>query len=319
MAKKSVLHVKNDAVFKMFFADERNKDSLISFLKSVLKLQDEDYNEILITDPHLLPEYNGDKLGIIDVKLRTKSGKIIQIEIQLKVTPEMYKRIIFYNAKLIAEQLGNGDEYKGVRKVISILITNETIIKNNTNKVSDISRYHHRFTLYDSDARIEFSDIIEIHTLELSKLPERVDGTQLYDWAKFINAETEEELNMIAERNPEVQKAVVKLVELSADEKARYIAEQREKARRDMQMWKDYMMEQGMQEGIEKGTELGIKYGTEQGMQQGIQQGIQEGIEKGTELGIKKGKEEERELWQSVIADKDAEIERLRALLESKN
>jgi len=38
---------------------------------------------------------------------------------------------------------------------------------------------------------------------------------------------------MIAERNPQVAKAVVKLRELSADERARDTYERREKARRD--------------------------------------------------------------------------------------
>ena len=79
-----------------------------------------------------------------------------------------------------------------------------------------------------------FSDIIEIHTLELSKLPEAADGTDLYDWAKFIAAEPEEELQMAAERNPQVQKAVLKLRELSADERARVLYENREKALRDI-------------------------------------------------------------------------------------
>ena len=77
------------------------------------------------------------------------------------------------------------------------------------------------------------SDIIEIHTLELKKLPVDADGTELYDWAKFIAADTEEELNMIAVRNPQVAQAVVKLRELSADERARDLYERREKARRD--------------------------------------------------------------------------------------
>jgi len=40
-------------------------------------------------------------------------------------------------------------------------------------------------------------------------------------------------LNMIAERNPQVAKAVVKLRELSADERAHDTYERREKARRD--------------------------------------------------------------------------------------
>ena len=47
-------------------------------------------------------------------------------------------------------------------------------------------------------------------------------------------AESEEELNMVAEMNPQMRKAVVKLQELSADERARDLYERREKARRDI-------------------------------------------------------------------------------------
>jgi len=91
---------------------------------------------------------------------------------------------------------------------------------------------------------VELTDIIEIHSLELDKLPEGADGTQLYDWARFINAESEEELNMIAERNPEVGKAVVKLRELSADERARDLYERREKERRDIASQKRWAIKQ---------------------------------------------------------------------------
>jgi len=66
------------------------------------------------------------------------------------------------------------------------------------------------------------------------KLPKGADGTTLYDWASFIAAESKEELDMIAERNPEVKKAVVKLLELSADEQVRDLYERREKERRDI-------------------------------------------------------------------------------------
>jgi len=119
MGNMEFLPVKSDVVFRLFFADERNVESLVGFLKSVLRLPDDDYNEI------------------------------------------------------------------------------------------------------------------EIYTLELGKLPDGADGTELYDWAKFIAADTEEELNMIAERNPQVARAVVRLRELSADERARDLYERREKARRD--------------------------------------------------------------------------------------
>jgi len=280
---KKILPVKNDVIFRLFFADERNVDFLKSFLKSVLKLPDEDYNEITIIDPHLLPEYTGDKLSVIDVKLRTKSGKIVHIEIQLKVTPEMKNRIIFYDAKLITEQLGKSERYETIQQVISIIITEEKLIK-------ESAGYHHRFTFYDSSSKIEFSDIIEIYTLELGKLPDLADGTQLYDWAKLIAAETEEELNMIAERNPEVKPATVKILELSGDELVRDRYERQLKAERDLNMWKRFMESEGWAKGEAEGRTKGEA----------------------------EGRAEEAKKWQAALADKDAEIARLRAELEAR-
>jgi predicted transposase/invertase (TIGR01784 family) len=216
----------------MFFADERDTESLTGFLKSVLHLADDDYEVIEIADPHLLQEYNEDKLAIIDIKLHTKSRKIIHIEIQLKVTKELKSRIMYYGAKLITEQIGEKGKYRDINKVISIIITDESLIEGST-------KYHHRFKVCEPETGIELSDLIEYHTIELCKLPDGADGTKLYDWAKFIAAETEEELNMLAERNPEVGRAVIKLKKMSADEKARDLYERRLKAMRDHAMHVD--------------------------------------------------------------------------------
>ncbi len=84
---------------------------------------------------------------------------------------------------------------------------------------------------------MEFSDLIEIHSLELRKLPEGTDGTKLYDWARFIAAESDDEMDNAAARNPEVKKAVVRFRELTADERTRDLYERREKARRDQAMF----------------------------------------------------------------------------------
>jgi len=252
--KKSTLPVKSDVIFRLFFADERNIEFLTEFLKSVLQLPEDDYEEIEISDPHLLREFDGDKLAIIDVKLRTKSKKIIHIEIQLKVSSEFKERIIYYSSKLITEQIGSGKDYDVIKKVISIVITEEELIENS-------KKYHHRFVLTDTETGIVFSDLMEIHTVELGKLPDTSDGTQLYDWASFIAADTEEELDMLAERNTEVGKAVVKLRELSADEKARDLYERREKARRDLEMFIKDAKKEGRNEGLVAGRNEGLVEG----------------------------------------------------------
>jgi len=239
--KRPFLPVKYDVIFRLFFADERNEDDLIDFLKSILRLPDSEYESIVITDPHLLPDYVGDKYAVIDVKLHTKTRKVIHIEVQLKVPPTMRNRVIYYNSKLITEQLGESDQYDKIQRAITLVITEEIIVPNS-------DRYFHRFTYSDLDAGVEFSDLKELYTLELGKLPAETDGTIRYDWAKFIDAETEEELDMVAQRNPQIKRAAVKLRELSADEKARDMYERRIKSQRDEVMFTDGARQEGRAE-----------------------------------------------------------------------
>ncbi|MDR0999260.1 MAG: Rpn family recombination-promoting nuclease/putative transposase [Clostridiales bacterium] len=271
MNKKSILPVKSDVIFRLFFADERNTEFLVSFLKSALDLPEDDYGDIEIADPHLLREYPQDKLGIIDIKLKTRSKKVVHIEIQLSVTPELKNRIVFYDAKLVTEQVDSGDDYSVVKRVISIVITDEVLIKRSP-------RYHHRFRLYDKDADVEFTDLLEIHSLELPKLPRDTDGTPLYDWTSFIAAETEEELNMLAEKDPTIGRAVVKLLELSADERARDLYERREKERRDAAMF--------LRDAARRGKVEGLVEGEAKGLARGLVEGSKKTIDVMRELGL---------------------------------
>ena len=91
------------------------------------------------------------------------------------------------------------------------------------------------------------------NTLELPKLPQDGDGTPLWDWLRFVGARRKEELDMLAEKNPQVGKAVAKLVELNADERARLIADSREKLRRDTASQLRSARMEGREEGLEEG------------------------------------------------------------------
>jgi len=230
---KIVLPVKRDIIFKIFFADERNIEFLTDFLKSALPIPAEEYDEVVIVDPHLIREHPTDKLGIIDVKLKTVSGRTIHIEIQVAPLPHMAQRIAFYDAKMITEQIGKSEKYKDIRQVISIIITEEEFIPDSQN-------YHHRFTMYDSINRVELTDIVEVHTLELCKIQAQKDESRLRYWMEFIKAEGEIELEAVAKRDPLIKKAVARLMELSADEKTRLLYEAREKERMDNESREDW-------------------------------------------------------------------------------
>ena len=227
------LSPKSDVIFKLLFGDTRSIDLLTDFLKSVLRLPNDEYDEVTIVDPHLLREFEADKLGILDVKVKTKTKKIIDIEIQILPSPQLKQRVIFYSSKMVTEQVGIGENYQKIKRVISIIITDYLLIPGS-------QKYHHRFVLYDPEAGIEFTDIIEVNTLEIPKLPEIEDGTQLWNWLKFLSAERKEDLDMIAEKSPQVKKAVVRLMELSNDERTRLLYESRQKME-----WDNQAREQG--------------------------------------------------------------------------
>ena len=142
---------------KLLFGDELNKDLLIKFLMAVLQLPISEFAHIEITDPHSKRKYKKDKLAILDIKVRTATGKIINIEIQVEIAASMRKRIVFYNARMMAAQLGSGDDHSKIKKVISIIVAGDTLLPEHT-------KYHDKFTLYSPETGAKFTDIIEIHT-----------------------------------------------------------------------------------------------------------------------------------------------------------
>ena len=101
----------------------------------------------------------------------------------------------------------------------------------------------------------------EVYTLELSKVPTVNDGTAVWEWLQFLRAKQKEEFEMIAERNPEIRKAVDTLYELSADEEVRAAYEMRQKALRD----KLTQIDDSYQEGLAKGKHEGREEGREEG------------------------------------------------------
>ena len=248
-----LLPVTSDFIFKLIFGDQRNVDILAAFLRAVLDIPDEEYDRLVIVDPHIKKESVDDKYGILDVKLHTVSGSIIHIEIQVRVLPDMKARTIYSQSKLVTEQMASGMKWSNVKRTITIVITSEVF-------VPEGDKYHHQFR-YRTDDGIEFTDLSEINTLDLNKLPPDDDSTDLWFWMKFIKTDDEEVLDMLQQRSPELKKAVGVLKELSADERTRMLYEEREIARRDEASRLRGAREEGLEEGINALTNELIKLG----------------------------------------------------------
>jgi predicted transposase/invertase (TIGR01784 family) len=232
------------------FGDQRNEDVLRSFLAAALNTPEEQFEEVVVLNPQLEKDYPEDKLGILDVRVLTASGRRIDIEIQLYQQVHMPERITFYTCKNLTSQISSGQSYEDVRQAITIVILDVELL-------ADSNAYHHIFRLYDPYNKIQFTDVIEVHTLELTKLPEvtgrKKPDDRLLDWLRLMKAERLEEYEMLATKSPTLKKTVDILKKLSSDQKTRLIYDAREKARMDeiARMRGSYF--QGEQVGIKKG------------------------------------------------------------------
>jgi len=240
---KELLSPKNDFVFKLLFGEPTRLNILKAFLQAVLDLPAEEYDHLVIVDPHLHRESPDDKLGVLDVKIHTTTGQVIDVEIQVKPHRRIWERILFYAARLTTEQMKAGLSYKEIKKAVSIIIVDGDITP------QDPEHYHHCFRLFDERTGYRFPDLFEINTLELPKLPAEPDGSMLFNWLRMFTAKTKEEFAMVAKTSPEIATAVGVIMELSEDERTRLLAEAREKYRRDEEARREDAYEEGKEEG----------------------------------------------------------------------
>jgi predicted transposase YdaD len=106
-------------------------------------------------------------------------------------------------------------------------------------------------------------------------------------WLQLINAESEEELEMLRQTNvPEIQKAVMVIHQMSEDEKIQELARLREKALHDEASALGHARREGEQIGIEKGERIGIEKGEKIGIEKGMEKKEQEIAKRLKELGL---------------------------------
>jgi predicted transposase/invertase (TIGR01784 family) len=156
---KTILSPKIDSVFKQLLGDQNRLDLLADFLQAVLDLPPEEYSGLVIVDPHLKRLSQDDKLGILDVKINTKSGHIIDVEIQLTNLRDLRARLVFYLSKMVAEQGSSGLGYLKLKRTVSIAITGSRLIKDQA--------YHHCYRMHDKKTGDCLTDLIEANVLEL--------------------------------------------------------------------------------------------------------------------------------------------------------
>jgi predicted transposase/invertase (TIGR01784 family) len=234
-----ILKPKLDVVFKMIFADPEGEGCLKSLISSIIGIPKEEITELTIENTELIPELVEDKFSRLDIKARV-NGRKINIEIQVAYDKDYISRTIFYWAKLFTEGFKKGTSYSKLSGTISINILGFDWF--------ECEEYWSHYQLIEKDRGDLLTDKVSFHYLELKKAAKEHGDSTLLQWLHLINAETEDDLmaaEALAQKTnvPEIQDAIVRIRTLSADERARELAYQRELALHERATWEENLRE----------------------------------------------------------------------------
>ena len=226
--KVTRLPLTSDYVFKRIFAREENNSMLKDFLEAILNIH---ISKVEVKNPELTPNMADEKLGILDLKLDIDNERVVDVEMQVSNEHNIKERSSTYLSKLAAEQLKAKQNYKELKKIITINILKYNYLERNS--------YHSIARMkYEDTNPIEFVNMgykkeeeeatstFEMHFIELPKFKQKNPDchTKLEQWLWLIDGSKEEKVKMSALENEEINKTVKELNKLSQnpEEVAKY-------------------------------------------------------------------------------------------------
>ena len=126
--RNRITDFKNDLVFKFMLSD-LNDSRCYYLLKVIIEgITGIKCQELFVLNSEVNPEHLSDKDMILDVRVKTDEGKLIDIEMQNSaLTKEVHYRFQIYGARMMDHQVNRGDLLysENVHEVYTILFVND--------------------------------------------------------------------------------------------------------------------------------------------------------------------------------------------------
>ena len=239
-----------DFCFKELMQNEKVRKGIIS---AILSVDPKDVEQTILLPTILRKEYEEDKYGVLDVLVQLKDGRQIDFEMQVEAFDFWEKRVIFYLSKMITDQIHEGDGYDKIQKCIHVSILDFNYIEGD-------NKWYRKVTFCDTTDGKVYTDLMEIHLLELRKLPPEDQNEEgIIRWMRFLKAKNRKEFQKMAEQDEYIGEAYKELEKISADKEKRLEYETRLKYRRDKHAALHYATRVGREEGEKLGLEKGEK------------------------------------------------------------
>ena len=248
----------NDFCFKELMQNPKIRKG---FIAGILKKTPEEITETILLPAETRRDYADEKLSILDVKVLLADGTRMDLEMQVAYFGSWDKRVLFYLSKLYTEQIQKGDDYEKLKKCIHVGVLDFI-------RFPESEECYHKINLCNCKSGEVYTDLLELHILELPKLPkvrakleqgEMIsDDEMVLQWMEFFSCKTQEDFETMAKQDEYMEEAVNTLFKLSADEQKRVDYEAREKAIRDDRAKLDWATKVGLEEGLAKGKAEGL-------------------------------------------------------------
>ncbi|MBF0259837.1 MAG: Rpn family recombination-promoting nuclease/putative transposase [Desulfamplus sp.] len=205
-----------DCVFKSLLGSDKNRNLLVHFLNAVTGLEGDDtITDVTIMNPYNEEKFLGSKLTIVDIKAMCQNEFRYQIEIQLALHRALENRILYNWSAIYHSALKKGEHYKKLKPVFSIWILDTPLFP-------DIEAYHLIFRPYDVTNKIELTNHMTIHLLQLAMFNENDKITNEKErWLYFFKQAQNQNIDHLPEpmKTKEMIQAMETLKDFSEDEK----------------------------------------------------------------------------------------------------
>ena len=192
----------SSVMFSCLFKDMESKAAMLELLNAILsEVGEESVEEILDikSEYSLIAEGIGMKFGRIDVMVRTKSGSIFDIEVQI-AKDAMTNRAIFYGVRIISSEFKSGQDYKDMPQVRCINILDFLVREDNNDLIQPVSM------MFEKEPVREATDVFKIYHIQMPIFRERfktlesVKDNKFHTWMYLLanGYKNEEEMNMLA-------------------------------------------------------------------------------------------------------------------------
>ena len=201
----------NDYLFRALL--QKNNRVLKGLIASLLHMEMEDIQSVIIKNEIILGKHIPDKAFILDIRVLMNDNSIINLEMQVVDQCNWVERSMSYLCRCF-DNLSKGDDYINAKPVVQIGLLDYTLFPN-------APEFYASYYLMNEKSHKIYSDKLRISVVDLTHIDLATDEDKLFGidhWANLFKSRTWEDLKMLAENNPIIDEAASTIYSISQDD-----------------------------------------------------------------------------------------------------